>query len=271
MQMQAGIDLGGTAAKFVLCGPDGRRLHTWQTHALRQPQAVEEALQGFLAGCGAQPAQLSRAVLTGVGASFIPGALCGVPTAKVSEFEAIGCGGLAAAGLPRALVISMGTGTAVVLADGQSRVHVGGSGLGGGTICGLGGLLLGQSDILAISRLARQGRLQKVDLLVGDICCQESDTLPLCLTASNFGKVDGPAPADLALGLIHMVLQNVGKIAVFATQNTPVRQVVLTGALAGLPQAGPIFEEMGRLYGRQFLLPAQPAFATAWGAVLAAG
>ena len=45
-------------------------------------------------------------------------------------------------GLDRAVVVSMGTGTAYVMADKGRVSHLGGTGVGGGTLLGLSGLTL---------------------------------------------------------------------------------------------------------------------------------
>ena len=56
--------------------------------------------------------QISEIVLTGVGSTHIREDIYGIPTYKVDEFSAIGCGGLTLCGLKEATVVSMGTGTA---------------------------------------------------------------------------------------------------------------------------------------------------------------
>ena len=56
---------------------------------------------------------------------------------KVDEFHAIGKGGLFLTGLTRAIIVSMGTGTAFIIADQNGEKHIGGTGIGGGTLLGL--------------------------------------------------------------------------------------------------------------------------------------
>ena len=63
------------------------------------------------------------------------GDIYGIPTEQVEEFTAVGVGGLALSGVEKAVVVSMGTGTAFVWAQRGGEVrHLCGSGVGGGTL-----------------------------------------------------------------------------------------------------------------------------------------
>ncbi|NJK46699.1 MAG: hypothetical protein HC933_22800, partial [Pleurocapsa sp. SU_196_0] len=64
----------------------------------------------------------------------LPTSLNGVPIVKVSEADAVGRGGLKMSGLEAALVVSAGTGTAMIAARGTTCAHVTGSAVGGGTL-----------------------------------------------------------------------------------------------------------------------------------------
>lgn len=263
-----GIDWGSTTTKFVLW-KDQQAVECEQNSTKIQKDSLVGALSQFLSQRKIPLSSVSKIVLTGVRSSFISGNLCDIPTDRISEFEAIGCGGLYVSNLQEALVVSMGTGTAFVMADYNQRVHIGGSGLGGGTLCGLGKLLLNEPDISKISELANKGRAEKVDLLVKDICCDVIPTLPLSLTAANLGKLSYDFTSnDIALGLINMVLHNIGKFAIFAIQNTSLRDIVLTGTLTNIGQAKKVFSFMGEIFGVNFIIPDQAAFATAIGSII---
>ncbi len=269
--MTIGIDIGGSTTKLIACYRAGSAIGFYQADSEKDKvKSVYSVLNAFVEKYGAVWGDVEAIVLTGVGASFFGSDIHGIPTYRISEFEAIGLGGLAAAGLAEALVVSMGTGTALVMSNPQERCHIGGIGLGGGTLCGLGSLLLGENNVYVIADLAEIGRLGVVDLMVSDICCKETDTLPLWLTASNFGKLDSnPSKGDIALGLINMVFQAVCKVAVFACQNTAIRDIVLTGTLACMAQTKTIFKQLGKFYGVNFIIPENPAFVTALGAIIA--
>src|SRR5688572_22615583 len=132
-----GIDAGATLCKLALLR--GEEIHTWQC-ASRDLDAAR-----------AQVVKLrpDRIVATGGGAARFGAELAGVEVEHDAEFEAWARGApqLAAQegiALPaRYLLVSLGTGTSILLmTDGHSQ-RVGGSALGGGTLLGLGQLLLG--------------------------------------------------------------------------------------------------------------------------------
>ena len=56
------------------------------------------------------------------------------------------------------MVVSMGTGTTLVKYDNGDISHVGGLGMGGGTLSGLARIMLGTDDIQHISELAKAGK-----------------------------------------------------------------------------------------------------------------
>ena len=89
------------------------------------------------------------------------------------------------------------------------------------------------------------------------------------MTAANFGKVsDIATKGDLALGLINMVFESVGMLAVFAARSKNINDVILTGNLVRLPQAKSIAETFSTLFGLNFSIPENAEFATAIGAAL---
>lgn len=270
MKIRLGIDIGGSTTKFVACTIENQVIATSQIGFNERNKRIEECIEIFLQEHKQKVDQVAKIVLTGVGSSFIEKDIFQIPTVKVSEFEAIGYGGLYAAKLQKALVISMGTGTALVRASYEKQEHIGGIGLGGGTLCGLGKLLLKEDRLETLSFLAETGSLRNVDLLVGDICCDKIDTLPLTLTASNFGKLEKEiSKNDIALGLINMIFQAICKSAMFACRETEIRDIVLTGTLAGMKQTEIIFKALGKFYNLNFIVPKNPVFATAMGAIVA--
>ena len=265
--MILGIDIGGSTTKIVAFGEDGLLKATLQVKASDQITSLYGAVGHLLCKNGMTLGQISGIILTGVGAAFADDDIYGIPTFRVREFEAIGCGGLLLSGLKKALVVSMGTGTAFVRATEGGYVHVGGSGVGGGTLLGLSSKLLKEEDAGVVSELAKHGDPGNVDLLIHDISRADIPSLPSSATAANFGHIKPSATrADLAAGLINMVFQTAGIMAAFACMNTDLHKVVVTGSLATLPQAQEILSSVGDLYGLKFIIPENAIFATAIGA-----
>ena len=214
-------------------------------------------------------AEVEKVVLTGVGSAYVDQPLYGLPTAKIDEFLANGLGAHYRIGLDRLLVVSMGTGTSFVRVEGERIEHIGGLGIGGGTILGLSKLMLKTADFRQIVALAEVGSLDGIDLRIRDITPHPLPGLPLDVTASIFGKADTNARAeDIALGILHMVLQTVGQGAVFASMNSGIHDIVLIGNLTRLSQCEPIFSRLEDIYHVHFIVPKYAEYRTAIGAAL---
>ncbi len=93
-------------------------------------------------------------------------------------------------------------------------------------------------------------------------------TLPL--TAANFGNLAEDANcADVAAGVVNLVLQAIGTMTVLACcRCCDTKTVVLTGSMTTLDQVKPNFENFERLYGIHYIIPDNATFATAIGAAL---
>ena len=268
MDIILGVDVGGSTTKIVGLR-DGECFGMLQVRAADQITSMYGAIGNFLSNQGINLDNVSSVYLTGVGASFIDEQVYGIKTHKVNEFNAIGRGALNLTGLSEALVVSMGTGTAFVRATMEEAAHLGGSGVGGGTIVGLASQMLGKSDIDAILKLAERGEIKNIDLSVRDILGKEVKSLPSDLTAANFGKVKSTASdSDIALGIINMVFETVGMLAVFVLKNDPIKDVILTGTLATFPQTETVFSKFRELTGVNFIIPPDAMFATALGAAM---
>jgi type II pantothenate kinase len=65
-----------------------------------------------------------------------------------------------------------------------------------------------------------------------------------------------------------MVLQSIGQSVVLASLNSSIRDFVLIGNLATLPQCAEVFPVMEQMYGCHFHIPEYAEFRTALGAAL---
>ena len=269
MGIVLGIDIGGSTTKIVGFSSGGGLVGALLVKAADQITSMYGAIGNFSRKYSFSLGDVDKIVLTGVGASFFDDDVYGIPTVKIDEFIAIGNGGLYLAEKHEAFVVSMGTGTAFVRASMSGVTHIGGSGVGGGTLLGLSSLMINKADIEAILSLAENGSTENVDLLVRDIINYETPSLPVNLTASNFGNIKSTASgADIAAGIINMIIQTVGMLAVFASKNDTINDFVLTGTLTALPQAKGIFDAIGKMHGVNFIIPRDAVFATAIGAAI---
>ena len=266
--MIIGIDIGGSTTKII--GQDGGTVKTPLFVRATDPVAsLFGAFGKFVDENGITLADIERIMITGVGSSYITRPIYGISTQKVDEFAAIGMGGLALSGLDEAIIVSMGTGTAIVRASGDTSAHIGGTGIGGGTILGLASAMLNVRSIDTITEMASRGNLYNVDLMVRDIFNGAMDSLPPDTTASNFGKLSEVAsPNDVALGILNMVFQSIGMTARFALINHDIKDLVLTGNLSTFSVCREVFEPLRKFFEMNFIIPKFSEFATALGAAL---
>ena len=209
----AGIDFGATLVKAVVL-PDPANREGMRTFLAPSSEAAGLARflgKGPFAAVGAVGGG-ARRWLSGAGASFA--------VEPVDEFAAWGAGERllldSAPFVPTRphLLVSLGTGTSILAVDASGGVtRVGGTALGGGTLRGLGRLLLGEDDHDELIALARGGDRRKVDLLVGDLYGPGEISLHGDLTAANFGKVASTARPDLANALCGLLGENVALLA----------------------------------------------------------
>ena len=263
-----GIDIGGSTTKIIGLR-DGVQMTPMQVKATDPITSLYGAFGKYLDVNSLSLSDVSKIMVTGVGSSFVKQDIFNIKTEKVSEFRAIGLGGLALSGLDNAIIISMGTGTAFVRANKDEIIHMGGTGVGGGTLLGLSSQMLQIKSFDSICELAKDGNLHNVDLTVGDISNDVTTILSSETTASNFGKIsDYASKGDIALGLINMVFQTIGMLAVFACGMSKLNDVVLCGNMTTIPNTMEFFGQIHDMHGVNFILPEHSEYATALGAAL---
>lgn len=269
MKAVIGIDVGGSTTKIVGYYINGTLIGMLKVEAADPLTSAYGALGKFINENKLSLTDVQQIILTGVGSALFKQDIYGIPTQCVDEFKAIGLGGLALSGKEEGLIVSMGTGTAFVRADKNGIRHIGGSGVGGGTVLGLCGKLCGATSFRTVEEMAAKGSLQPVDLSIGDISTGTISSLPPETTASNFGKMaDDVNGEDMALGVLNMTFQTIGMMAVFACKEHPVKNVILTGTLSASPVAKQVFDSLHALHGICFIIPPHALYATATGAAL---
>lgn len=265
-----GIDVGGSTTKIVAFDSNKKMIEPMFVTAQDQMTSIYGAFGKFISTNNIVLDDVDTVMITGVGSTFVGGNLYGIPCRHISEFQCVGIGGQYLSGLERALVVSMGTGTAAVFANGNELTYIGGTGVGGGTIIGLAKKMLGIGDIHNLYELAASGNLNNIDLLIGDITNKSiSPTLTDGVTAANFGNLsDLATPEDIALGILNLVFETIGMVAVFASRSCKINDVVLTGTLTRAPQAKPIYDKMKSMFGVNFIIPEYSRYGTVIGAAL---
>ena len=266
-----GIDVGISTTKIVGLR-DGKPSAPLRITANDPVTSLYGAFGKYLHDNNVPLEDVEHVMLTGVGAGYVKNDVYGVATSRCDEFVADALGARYESHLDHAIVVSMGTGTSFVMCHGDDIRHIGGIGIGGGTLQGLSRIMLNTSDIKQVSALAMQGDISHVNLLIGDISAQPLPGLPMEATASIFARAQNDASKeDIACGIISMVLQSIGSAAVLAAQGTDCRDMVLIGNLSLLPQCKEIFPPLEKLYKVRFHIPKYSEYCTAIGAALAYG
>ena len=277
MRTVIGIDVGGSTTKIVGMKKDAENnINIIEPQLVRATDAVTSvygAFGKFTVENQIELEDINQVLMTGVGASFIDRPIYSRPCRKVSEFTAVGLGGLYLSGLDEAIVVSMGTGTAFIRAqkkDGKTDIeYLGGTGVGGGTLIGLSKKMIGVDTVEHIEELCAEGELDKVDLRIKDISADQSFQINEEFTAANFGKLSDMATKnDLALGILNMVAETIAMLGVFAARNFGINKVVLTGNLTSIKPITHAFEKVGDNFGISFIIPENAQYATVIGAAL---
>ena len=277
MRTVIGIDIGGSTTKIVGIKTDDAGKQTLIApifvKAADALTSVYGAFGKFTLENGIDLSEIDRVLMTGVGSSFIDKPIYGLDCTKVSEFASVGLGGLYLSGLDEAIVVSMGTGTALISVkkdkEGTSVKYLGGTGVGGGTLVGLSRKILGVDNVEHIEQLAIEGNLDNVDLRIKDISADNNFQINEDITASNFGKLsDLATPSDIALGISNMVAETIAMLSVFAARSYGIKNVVLTGNLTSLKSITRTFEGLEEKFGVKFIIPDDSQFATVIGAAL---
>ena len=266
--MIIGIDIGSTTTKAVSL-EEGRLAKKIKTRAEDAVTSATGAFGKMLLENGIKMTEIRRIMITGAGATKIEGDLFGIPTEKVNEISAIGTGAMFLSGQDNIVIANIGTGTAIIEARKDRIIHLGGSGVGGGTIRGLAKKILSLSDFKDIMELAASGSLDPVDLLLEDIMGMDLSFLNKKSTASNFGKMlDTARNEDLALGIINMVYEVIGMMAVFAARSRNISKVIVTGSGSHNPLGQRVLSDITRMHSIAFEYPDNAEFTTAVGAGL---
>ena len=270
MSIIIGIDAGISSTKIIGIENGERIMAPMTVKSSDASTAIYGALGKYLNDNDTTLESVDQVMLTGIGAKDLKSPILGRPTAQVDEFIANGIGARFDSGLDLMIVVSMGTGTSLVRVDGDEIRHIGGIGMGGGSLQGLARLLLGTSNVKEISNMADKGNPAHVNLLIEDICKDELGNLTGDATASLFAKVlqRTPDDNDIAAGLIHMVLETIGSAAVLSQLNGGFKDFVLVGGLTALSLCREVFPLMEKLYSVHFHIPKYAPYCTALGAAL---
>ncbi len=261
--MIAGIDIGGTSTQGVLI--DGKKLRSVISMAGNRPSHAIGCYRFLAEKAGRGGMSLA---LTGGGCRRVKKSDIPIPFRTVGEIKAIGSGGMFLSGKRDVFVVSIGTGTAFVSVKAGKARHVGGTGVGGGTIHGLSRLMLGM-PLDKVEALARKAG-SNLDLTVRDIVGRGVGKVPASATASNFGKAGRrPGKPAIASSLLNMIAESIGVMAYFAAKSVgQERRILICGRVAMNGVVKNRVTDTIRMLGGSSIIPAKAEHCAAIGAAL---
>lgn len=262
-----GIDAGSSNIKAVAIDENEEIV----AKILLKAMSVEEALVKFMENVKIRKEEISKIVVTGIGQAKVSENLLGIKTLKVDEFEAIGTGTTYLTNINEGLIISIGTGTAFIKANNGNYTHIGGTGVGGGTLINLCKKFAGLNSFSEIEKKIENADIEKVDLRLKDIKEEAiNDLLPSDITVSNFGKMSEDATEnDVILGIVNLIAETVGMMGIFAVQNIDNKNIMVIGSITELKHIRRVLEMLNKLQNVNFIIPQNAEWAVAIGAVRA--
>ena len=212
--------------------------------------------------------EIDKIVLTGINSKKIDVSKYNVPVEVVEEFNAVATGGLYLSKKNKAIIASIGTGTALIRANGKEFKHLGGTGVGAGTLTNLCKKFANTKSFEEIIELSKQGDLSNIDLRIADLTDENIETLPPELTLANFGKLsENASKADIVIGLINMAFEVIGMMTAFASINDDIKDIVLIGNIVSIPVVKNVLKKIEKTHNLKFTIPEEPQFAVAIGAI----
>ena len=246
-KISIGIDFGISNTDLVIAHHDQISYSTFPSE-----KVSVSYLKKILSQANLNISDIETIGVTGGRHADLPNEIDNVLVAHFNEVDAIGRGAKALKkdSINNFLVVSCGSGTACVLGTKESFIHVGGTGLGGGTIRGLCKLLFNEDDPERINTLSLDGDVTKVDQILSDVVSGPIGNLPENTSAVNFGKGSSFAPnnADLAAGVINMVAQTILRTAVMSAISCEVSEIIVIGRTPSYSLLSNILKEGFHLY-----------------------
>lgn len=257
-----GIDIGSSTVKIIEYKND-----KILNKAIFESKDYSEIVDNFIKQN--KIVKIDKFVVTGINAKKVNLKKYNIPVRFIKEFSAIATGGLYLSKKSKAIIASVGTGTALIRAEsGGNFKHLGGTGLGAGTLTNLCNRFAGTKSFEDIIELSNKGNLDNVDLRIGDLTDEKIKTLPAELTLSNFGGLkDNATKADIVLGLLNMVFETIAMMTAFASINDEIKDIVLIGNILVIPAVKDIIRKINKTHRINFTIPENSQYAVIIGAI----
>lgn len=259
-----GIDIGTSNIKII----EVDEKLDLKNKMIFEGKNVKESFDKFINCSNIDLKHVKQITATGVGANKLREKIENVDIEIVPEFEAIANGGKLVVKNDNFIAVSIGTGTAFVKNKDKSIAHIGGTGIGGGTLLNLCKKIDPNFTFDKIEKITKTCNLEDVDLWIKDVTDEEIKTLPKNITAVNFGKLtEKTNNEDMILGFINMVFEAVGVMAAFAAKGEGINKIAIFGQLAKIPFARKVLDKIEILHDVKFAIAKNPEYMVALGAI----
>tara|TARA_Y100000590_G_scaffold455032_1_gene602918 strand:- start:25 stop:828 length:804 start_codon:yes stop_codon:yes gene_type:complete len=238
--MKIGVDFGITNTDIAI---NDRKQFTYLSFPSIEIQEDLSKIVKKLSSASINLAECKSINVTGGKSSELPNTYNKIKINHINEIDAIGTGAKQIYELnDPSLIVSAGTGTALVAVKDSEIVHLGGIAVGGGMLEGLGHVLFNNSNGYEINEFANKGDRSKVDLLIGDVV-NKIGNLGADETAVNFGQSkssDLNTMENLSSSVCNMVGEVIGTMAYLNAFLIKTNQVFFIGrtSLLSNVQAG---------------------------------
>ncbi len=263
----AGIDIGGTNTQGVLM--EGKKIITKLSLSGTNNTVAKNCFDNLLEKAGIKNRDPVKIIVTGGGSRKLDMDIFGKEFVTADEIESIGLGAIYLSNKDNLFVVSMGTGTAFVSVKNKNIEHLGGSGVGGGTLHGLSRLILNKT-IDEAEKLAATGNRQNIDITVNDIIGGDLCKIPKEATAANFGKMDTEYNnEDVASSMLNMIAESIGVMSYFAAKTRgQEKEILICGRVALNDIIGKNMINTIRMFGGDAFIHENAEYCGAIGAVL---
>ena len=200
----------------------------------------------------------------------LPEKFDGLKVLKKNEIDSIGAGAKYLSRLDsNFLVLSCGSGTACVGYKNEISTHLGGSGLGGGTIRGLCKLAAQVDDPEEIDELSKKGS-QIGDYVLKDVVSGPIGSLPedsIAVHLGNLDMINKLEKEDICRSIIYLVATNIARLAATTAIASKFNKVVVVGRSPNYSLYMEILKKWIEYSGIEVIFLEHGEFATAIGAL----
>ncbi len=260
--LDIGIDFGITNSDIVI-----KSNNDFFYKSSRSEENIHLSLNNILKNIE-EGSKIKSISVTGGKHLDLPDSFDGQKIIKKNEIDCIGIGAKKLSQLDsNFLVLSCGSGTACVAYENETATHLGGTGLGGGTIRGLCKLAAQIDDPDEIDDLSKIGS-QIGDYTLKDVISGPIGNLPedsIAVHLGNLNMLNKLEKEDICKSIIYLVATNVARLAATTALAAKLNKIVVIGRSPNYFLYKEVLTRWIEFSGLEVIFPEKREFATALG------